>query len=319
MNVLVTSKSFAKSNPEALSRLEENGFRVSRFGGGTPTPETLARAMGGIDALIVGNDVVNAAVMDAAGSLKLIHMHGTGLDGIDIPYATAKGILVANAPGANSNAVAEMTVAMMLNAGRGVERHARSLREGEWKRTPGREVSGSMVGVLGLGNIGRRVIELLKGFAPRFVAYDPAADAKWAEDRGVRLVPSPDGVFEAADYLVLTLPLVPETRHLVNDRTLGLMKSRAFVVNSARGGLIDDGALCRAVREKRIAGAALDVFAEEPPPMDSPLRNVPDIAITPHLAASSVESAAKVSDIVADNLIEILIKGRRDIAVNFKG
>ncbi|MDR1612968.1 MAG: phosphoglycerate dehydrogenase [Planctomycetota bacterium] len=317
MKILVTSKSFARTNPAAWTRLEENGFILERFAGGDPTPAKIAARVGGVDALIVGNDRVDSEVFDAADILKVVHMHGTGLDGIDIPYATSKGVLVANAPGANRNAVAELTVAMMLNAGRGVEKHSRLLRRGEWKRTPGHEVSGSTVGLLGLGNIGRRIVELLRGFQPDVLAYDPLPHAAWARENGVRLAPDADGVFAAADFLVLALPLTEKTRHIVNARTLGLMKPSAFLINSARGGLVNDEALCAAVREKRLAGAALDAFAEEPLPASSPLREVDDIAITPHLAATSAESAAKVSEIVADDLIKILKEGRRDIAVNF--
>lgn len=292
---------------------------LRRFEGGTPTPAAIAAQIRGIDALIVGNDTIDRTVLDAADALKVVHMHGTGLDGIDVPYATEKGVLVANAPGANSNAVAEMTVAMMLIAGRAMERHARLLREGRWERTPGRELSGATVGILGLGNIGRRVVQLLQGFSARFVLFDPALDDSFGEMADVELAADPDTVFRRADFLALTLPLTPATRHMVNDRTLGLMKPTAFLVNAARGGLIDDGALYRAVREKRLAGAALDAFAEEPLPADSPLRELPEISITPHLAATSVESAAKVSGIVARNLVEMLVKGQRNIAVNFKG
>ena len=317
MNILVTSKSFGKTNPAAWARLEKSGFSLRRFAGGAPTPGGIASQIAGVGVLIVGNDTVDQTVLDAADSLRLIHMNGTGLDGIDVAGVTARGILVANAPGANRNAVAELTVALMLNAGRGVERHARLLREGRWERTPGRELSGATVGILGLGNIGRRVVELLRGFSPQFVLYDPLAASAPGLPADAHMAAHPDEVFAAADYLVLTLPLTPETRHLVDDRTLGLMKPTAFLVNTARGGLVDDGALCRAVAGGRLAGAALDVFAEEPPPMDSPLRGVPEIMLTPHLAATSVESAARVSDIVADNIIDILIKGQRNIAVNF--
>lgn len=319
MNILVTSRSFAKTNPAAWQRLEANGFSLRRFAGGDPKPETVAQEMADIDVLIVGNDTVDAAVMDAGANLKLVHMHGTGLDGIDVARATARGILVANAPGANRNAVAETTLAMMLGAARGVGRHARLLREGKWQRAPGREISGSTVGIVGLGNIGRRVVELLRGFAPRLVAFDMLADADWAAANGVELLDAADELFARADFVVLTLPLTPETRHMVNDRTLALMKKDAFLINSARGGLVDDAALVRAVEEGRIAGAALDAFSEEPLPADSPLRRPEHIEITPHLAATSRESAARVSDIVADNVIAIINKGQRDIAVNFKG
>lgn len=317
MNILVTSKSFGKTNPDAWAKLEGRGFQLKRASCSSPTPADIAAEIAGVDALIVGNDTINRTVFDAADRLKLIHMHGTGIDGIDVPCATERGILVANAPGANSNAVAEMTVALMLDVARRVNQHARLLREGRWERIPGREVSGSTVGIVGLGNIGRRVAALLRGFEPELIGYDPMAEAAWAEKAGMRLENTSKAVFRQADFLVLALPLLPGTRHIVNAATLALMKPTAFIVNTARGGLVDDGALCRAIDASRIAGAALDVFAEEPLPMDSPLRKS-DVVITPHLAASSIESTARISDIVADHIIAILLDGHKELALNGK-
>ncbi len=315
MKVLVTSKSFGKNSRKAQNILEENGFEVIRGSKANMTAQDIAREVVGMDVLIVGNDTVDRSVIDAADRLKLIHMHGTGLDGIDVSYATEKKILVANAPGANSNAVAELTVALMLSVGRGIVKHSHLLQDGRWERSAGHEVSGATIGLVGLGNIGRRIVSLLRGFDVRIVAFDPFADRKWADDNNVTLAENIDDVFAAADYLVLALPLNDATRHLVNERTLGLMKSSAYIVNTARGGLIDDAALCRALQEKRIGGAALDAFSEEPLPPDSILRSV-DITITPHLAATSIESAAKVSEIVAENVVAIMKHARHELAVN---
>ncbi len=317
MNVLVTSKSFGKNTQKAQRILEENGFTVIRASKANMTAQDIAREIVGMDALIVGNDTVDRGVFDAADRLKLVHMHGTGLDGIDVAYATEKGVLVANAPGANSNAVAELTVALMLSVGRGVVKHSLLLQQGKWERTAGHEVSGATVGIVGLGNIGRRIAILLNGFCPNIVAYDPFASQAWADENGVRLMADCDDVFRVADYLVLALPLSEQTRHMVNDRTLALMKPSAYIVNTARGGLIDDAALCRALAEKRLGGAALDAFSEEPLPADSVLRAA-DITITPHLAATSIESAAKVSEIVAENIVSFRKDGRRELAVNGK-
>lgn len=315
MKVLVTSKSFGRFDSEAVRHLEDNGFTVIRKTAAELGRDGIAGAIRGMDVLIVGNDVVDAAVFAAADRLKLIHMNGTGLDGIDMAAATRHGVLVANAPGANRNAVAELTIALMLVAGRRIDRHMALLRSGRWERTPGREISGSTVGILGLGNIGRRVVELLAGFAPRIVAFDPAADAPWAAAHGVEMLPAADEVLGAADFLVLTLPLNDRTRHLIDDRALGLMKPSAVIVNTSRGGLIDDEALARAIRGGRIRCAALDAFATEPLPVDSPLRDL-DIVITPHLAATSEQSTARVSAQVAHNVVDILKHGRIGLAVN---
>lgn len=315
MKILVTSRSFGKYNPEAVRLLEENGFVVARGTKSSMTAAEIAAAIPGVDVLVVGNDTVDRSVFEAADRLKLVHMHGTGLDGIDLGAAAERKVLVANAPGANKNAVAELTVALMLVVGRRLDKHSALLREGRWERTPGREVSGSVVGMLGLGNIGKRVAELLTGFETRIVAYDPVTDGAFAQAHGIDLASTPERVFREADFLVLTLPLNAGTHHIVNAASLALMKPTAFVINTSRGGLVDDDALARAITEKRIAGAALDAFSQEPLPDDSVLRGL-DIVITPHLAATSEQSTARVSQRVAENIIAILKHGQRDLAVN---
>lgn len=315
MKVLVTSKSFGRCAPEAIELLRANGIEPVWGSRPSMTPADIAAEVPGFDALIVGNDTVDAGVIEAGDRLRLIHMHGIGLDGIDVSRATERGILVANAPGANRNAVAELTVALMLMTARRIGEHLELLKEGRWERSAGCEVSGKTIGVLGLGNIGRRIVELLAGFGVRSVGYDPLPDLGWARDHGVDLAPSADEVFAQADFLVLALPLNRETAGLVDARRIGLMKPGAHIVNTARGGLVDEAALCAAVREGRIAGAALDAFAQEPVPLDSPLR-MPGITLTPHLAATSVETAGNVSNIVAGNVVDILVHGRLDCAVN---
>ena len=315
MKVLVTSKSFGRYNKAAVDYLLERGFTIVRSSAKNPTPKLLAEEVRGCDALIVGNDPVDRSVLEAADSLKLVHMHGTGLDAIDVKAASDLGVLVANVPGANRNAVAEFTVALMLVAGRQMEKHIELLRQGRWERSAGNEVSGSVVGLIGLGNIGRRVVELLTGFDVRVLAFDPYADGEWAATHRIELAKDADSVFRAADYLVLAAPLTASTERIVNARTLALMKPTAYVVNTARGGLLDEAALRRALDAKLIAGAALDAFSVEPLPLDSPLRGG-GVVLTPHLAATSVETSAKVSEIVAKNLASILLEGKLELAVN---
>lgn len=315
MKILVTSKSFGQYDPSCISLLEQNGFEVRRSDVPNPSAADIRRQIPGCTALVVGNDPVDRSVIDAGDSLKLIHMHGSGLDAIDMTAAVQRGIYVANVPGANKNAVAELTVLLMLSLGRGLAVHIDLLRRGEWKRYAGRELTGSTVGVIGLGNIGRRVVELISGFTVSVCGYDPHADKVWAADHRVKLACTSDEVFKNADWVILTLPLTEETRHIVNSRTLALMKPTAYLINTARGGLVDEQALCRAIGEKRIAGAALDAFAEEPPSMDSPLRGA-GILMTPHIAATSIETAALVSRRVSQNIIDVIINKKTDCVVN---
>ncbi|MFT3962947.1 phosphoglycerate dehydrogenase [Propionivibrio sp.] len=315
MRVLVTSKSFGHAAPEALDLLAANGIEVVRGSRPSLSAAEIAAEIPGFDALVVGNDPVDAGVLAAGDRLRLVHMHGTGLDAIDIPAATARGVLVANAPGANRNAVAELTVALMLVAARSIDRHIDILRSGRWERTPGHEISGKTVGILGLGQIGRRIVELLSGFGVRTVAFDVAPDRDWAARNGVTLAAGADEVCAEADFVVLALSLNAQTRSFIGARRLGLMKRGSYLINTARGGLVDEAALCAALRDKAIAGAAIDVFDPEPLPPDSPLRHS-GATLTPHLAATSVESAGNVSRIVARNVVDVLLHGRAACAVN---
>lgn len=317
MKVLVTSKSFGRVAPDAIDLLKNSGIEVVWGSKPSMTAAEIAAEIPGFDALVVGNDTVDAGVLAAADRLRLVHMHGTGLDAIDIRSATEGGVLVANAPGANRNAVAELTVALMLVAARSIDRHIDILKSGRWERSPGYEISGKTVGVIGLGNIGQRIVELLSGFNVGVIGFDVRPDAEWVERASVALAASADEVFAAADFVVLALSLNAQTKGFVDARRLGLMKRSAYLVNTARGGLVDDEALCAALRDKRIAGAAIDVFDPEPLPLDSPLRSC-GATLTPHLAATSIESAGNVSRIVARNIIDVLLHGRTGCAVNPK-
>jgi D-3-phosphoglycerate dehydrogenase len=315
MKILITSKSFGRYAPEALAFLEKSGFEIIRGSKPSMTPDEIAAEVHDVDALIVGNDIIDKKVIDAGTSLKLIHMNGTGLDGIDVDYATRKGILVANAPGANRNAVAELAVGLMLVSARSIDAHIDLMRQGKWERSAGAEISGKTVGFLGLGNIGKRVAELLSGFGIRALAYDPQPDVAWASAHGVALVDNIEGIFTQADFLILALPFNEKTRNIVNRESLAMMKPTARIINTARGGLIDEAALCEAIKGKKIAGAALDAYSEEPLPLASPLR-MPGITLTPHMAATSIETAINMSWIVARNIVDILTRGNIDSAVN---
>ena len=315
MKVLVTSKSFGRTAPDAIESLRAQGVDIAFAAQRTPTPAEIAKAIADCDALIVGNDTVDETILAAGNRLRLVHMHGAGLDAIDVEAATRRGILVANAPGANRNAVAELTLALMLVSARAIDRHIDSLRAGHWDRSAGCEIAGKTIGVLGLGNTGRRVIELLSGFGVRVVGFDIRPDTLWAARHGVVLAGCADEVFAAADFHVLALSLTPETRGIVNARALALMKPTAILVNTARGGLIDEAALCAALAQNQIGGAALDAFDPEPLAADSPLR-ASGAVLTPHLAATSRESAANVSRVVARNIVDVLIHGVVDCAVN---
>lgn len=315
MKILITSKSFGRYAPEAIRFLEENGFEIKRGSKPSMTASEIAKEIPGFDALIVGNDTINRKVIDAAKDLKLIYMNGTGLDGIDVEYAAQKGIKVANTPGANRNAVAELAIGLMLVSARSIDTHIDLLKQGRWERSAGVEISGKTIGFLGLGNIGKRIVELLTGFSIQALAFDPEPDREWALSHSVRFADSIEEVFTRADFLILALPCNAETKNLVNKDRLSIMKPTCRIINTARGGLIDEAALCEAIKAGKIAGAALDAFEEEPLPADSRLR-MPGITLTPHMAATSIETAANVSWIIARNIVDILTKGLIKNTVN---
>ena len=315
MNVLVTSRSFGKHDPAAVQQLEAAGFTIARMDNGPYESAPIAARIRGVDVLIVGNDTVDETVFAAADRLKLVHMNGTGLDGIDIAAATRRGISVANVSGANKNAVAELTIALMLIAGRRVHEHIELAQDGDWRRHAGHEIGGSTVGIIGLGNIGRRVVELLAGFGVTIVGFDPNLDPSWARASRFESAGSAEAVFRRADWIVLTVPLTPATRNLIDRRALGLMKPTAIVINTSRGGIVDEVALAEALTEGTIAGAALDTFSVEPLPIDSPLRRTQAV-ITPHIAATSIETSALVSRRVVENVLAIVREHQTSVAVN---
>ncbi|MCG8478623.1 MAG: phosphoglycerate dehydrogenase [Spirochaetales bacterium] len=315
MNVLVTSRSFGAHEPDALRRLEDRGWSVARMDDGPFDSSRIASEIRGVDVLIVGNDRVDETVFAAADRLKLVHMHGTGLDGIDIAAATRREVLVANVSGANKNAVAELTLALMLVTGRRIHEHIDAARSGTWSRRAGHEIGGSAVGIVGLGNIGRRVVELLSGFRPSILGVDPDLDGEWARTAGVEVVRDVEELFRRADWIVLTVPLTSATKNLIDRRALSLMKRNAVLINTSRGGIVDEEALAEALERGTIAGAALDAFSVEPLPLDSPLRRTSAV-ITPHIAATSVETSALVSRRVTDNVLAIVEDGRVERAVN---
>ena len=316
MRVLVTSKSFGRAAPEALELLAANGIEVVRGSRPSLSAAEIAAEIPGFDALVVGNDPVDAGVLAAGDRLRLVHMHGTGLDAIDVHAATARGVLVANAPGANRNAVAELTVALMLVAARSIDRHIDILKSGRWERTPGREISGKTVGILGLGRIGQRIVELLSGFGVRTVAFDVAPDRDWAAQHAVTLAADADAVCAEADFLVLALSLNAQTRNFIDARRLALMKPGAYLVNTARGGLIVEADVAAACRSGRLAGYAADVLDEEPMRPGHPFQDIDSILVTPHVGSRTFESVERQALRAVTNLVEFLNGGQDYIQAN---
>jgi len=262
----------------------------------------LLEVIGGYDALVVRSQTqVDADVIEAGKRLKVIARAGVGVDNVDLDAATRCGIVVCNAPQSNIISAAEHTVAMLLAVARNIPQAHGALSEGRWERSrwTGTEVYGKTLGVLGLGRIGSLVAKRCQAFGMDVIAYDPFLAPDRAARMEVELLSSVEAVLTRADFVTVHLPRTPETANLLDADRLALMRPDARLINVARGGIIDEQALATALREGRLAGAALDVFAKEPL-ADSPLFGLPNVVLTPHLGASTSEAQDKAGTQVAE-------------------
>jgi D-3-phosphoglycerate dehydrogenase / 2-oxoglutarate reductase len=272
------------------------------------SPEELLERIDEYDGLIIRSATkVTADVIERAGNLKAIGRAGIGVDNIDIEAATKRGVLVANAPESNTVAAAEHTLGLMLAAARRIPAADSSLREGEWKRSAfkGVEVSEKTLGLVGLGHVGAIVTRGATGMGMRVLAYDPYVSEDRMRSMNVERAETLDEVFQNSDFVSLHVPRTPQTAGMVDAGALEMMKPDAYLINVARGGLVDEVALYNALKEGTIAGAALDVFQEEPT-TDSPLFTLPNVVVTPHLGASTAEAQDRAGITAAEQVATAL-------------
>ena len=266
--------------------------------------EELLEIIPEFDALLVRSaSKVTAEVIEKAAKLKIIGRAGVGVDNIDIPAATAKGIIVINSPGGNTIAATEHTMAMMLSMARNIPVANETTQKGEWNRKKyvGVELKGKTLGVIGMGRIGSGVAKRALAFDMDVIAYDPYINEERAHDLGVT-VGTLDDVVSKADFITVHMPLTPDTKNMISMEQMKKMKQGVRLVNCARGGIINEEDLAQAVKDGIVAGAAIDVFTSEPLPADHPLLGVPGIVVTPHLGASTVEAQIGVSIDVAEGV-----------------
>jgi D-3-phosphoglycerate dehydrogenase len=297
--------------PSALELLRaETGWVVDARSGRQPA--ALAAELADADALLVRSATkVDARLLEAGPNLRIVARAGTGVDNVDVEAASARGILVVNAPGANSISVAEHACALMLALARLIPAADRAMKDGKWekKRFVGTELRGKTLGVAGLGRIGQEVAQRARAFGMRVVAHDPFISKEIAASSGAELA-SLDAMCADADYITLHLPLTAETKYLFNDERFARCKAGVRLINTARGELVDEDALRRAIEGGRVAAAALDVFETEPP-SDWSLAQLPQVIATPHIAASTeeaqelvgIETAATVRDFLRDGIV----------------
>ena len=268
--------------------------------------EQLLKLVGDVDGIICGDDQITVRVLDAARRLKVISKWGTGIDSIDAAAARARGIPVMNTPNAFSEPLADTVLGYMLIAARQLPKMNADIRSGGWAKPQLVSLREKTLGIVGLGNCGKAVARRASAFGMTILACDVLPMPEdFLTSHSVRMVLL-DELLKESDFVTLHADLNPATRHLINPRTLGLMRPSAFLINTSRGPVIDERALAEALRAKKIAGAAMDVFEVEPLPADSPLRALDNCWLAPHNANSSPEAAERVHRNTIDNLVRVL-------------
>ena len=299
-----------------LEPLRAAGFVVEKRTG--LKGDELRAAVRDCEGLVVRSETkVTAELMEAAERLRAVGRAGVGVDNIDVAAATTRGIVVMNAPDGNTITTAEHTIALLIALARRVPQGNASLKAGQWerKRFIGVELRGKNLGIVGLGRIGRVVAERARAFGMNVVAYDPFVAPEQARDLEIDLAPLEE-VFARADFLTVHTPLTSETRGIIGSQAFRKMKRGVRIINCARGGLVDERALLSAIKEGIVAGAALDVFEEEPPQQDNPLLSLDEVIATPHLGASTKEAQEGVAVTVAEQMRDYFLSGALRGAVN---
>ncbi|MEK6710683.1 MAG: hydroxyacid dehydrogenase, partial [Nitrospinota bacterium] len=269
---------------------------------------SFARRLQGAEGILLRPGYITPSLLDQLPALRAVAVHGAGVDQVDVAACTARGVLVTNAPGANADAVAELALGLMLSLARRIPEAARRVKEervwGEARHT-GRELKGKTLGVVGLGQIGARLARMAVALGMEVAAYDPALPPAEIRRRGARPLPLAKLLGEA-HYLSLHAPLTPSTHHLIGREALARMRKGAFLINCARGPLVDEGALARALRSGKLGGAALDVLEGEPPDPESPIFEAPNLILTPHMAGSTVEALEAIARTAGEDLARVL-------------
>jgi D-3-phosphoglycerate dehydrogenase / 2-oxoglutarate reductase len=313
MKILVTD-SLA---PEGLEVFRQApGFEVDvRLG---LKPEELNKAVGDYHGWVIRSSTkVTADALEGARNLRVIGRAGIGVDNVDVEAASRKGIVVMNTPGGNNVTTAEHTISLMLALARHIPQAVASLKSGQWNRNKfvGVELCNKTLGIIGLGNVGRIVAERALGLRMRVIAHDPFVPPENAAQLGVEMA-GLEEVFEKSDFITVHVPLMSETRGLIDREAFSKMKKGVRIINCARGGIVDEKDLEEALREGKVAGAALDVFVEEPPSPDHPLLKMDQVVTTPHLGASTDEAQLNVAIAVAEQMVDFLARGVIRFAVN---
>ena len=282
-------------------------------------PEELIEIIGEYSALVVRSETkATAKIIEAAHKLKVIGRAGVGVDNVDVDAATKRGIIVMNTPGGNTISTAEHAFSLMVSTARKIPQADASVKAGKWDRKTfvGVELYNKTLAILGMGRIGTEIARRAIAFGMRVLAYDPYLSPSRARSLQVELIEKLDDIIPQADFITMHMPLTPETKYMLNAERLAKAKKGVRIVNCARGGLIEEAALIEALKSGHVAGAALDVFEQEPLPAESPLRGLPNLVMTPHLGASTAEAQEGVGLEIAEQIKAVLLQGEVRNAVN---
>jgi D-3-phosphoglycerate dehydrogenase len=304
--VLVSSTSYGKNDPWLKTDLEKQVGEVIYNPYGTPlTSDQVRDLLPGIDGFIAGLDCIDRNALEKADRLKVIARYGVGLDGVDLVAAKEKGIIVTNTPGANSSSVAELTVALMLILARQLNLAFSATQAGKWPRLAGISLEEKTIALVGLGSIGKGVAKRLRGFDCRILAFDLYPDEIFAESNGIQLGEL-DYILGQADFVSLHLPLTLETKNLVNEHFIAKMKKGSYLINTARGEIIDEDSLFTALKNGYLAGAGLDALSKEPPDPETPLLALPNVVSTPHLGSQSDGAVRQMGAMALQDCLAVL-------------
>jgi D-3-phosphoglycerate dehydrogenase len=310
--ILVTPTSYGKNDSRLKTELEAQVGEVIYNPTGKPlTSMEIAKLLPGIDGYLAGLDGIDANALEKADRLKVIARYGVGVDNVDLSAARKKGIVVTNTPGANSVSVAELAVGLMLALARQIPEAVEAVHQGKWPRYSGVSLEGKTIGILGLGAIGKQLARRLTGFDCKIMAFDPYAESAYAKENHIEIAPM-DDVIRQADFVSLHLPLLPETRGIVDETFLAKMKKGSFLINTSRGEAIDESALLKALQSGHLRGAGLDAFTVEPPDPKNPLLALPQVVVTPHLGAQTDGATSNMGWFAMKDCLAVL-KGEQPV------
>lgn len=312
--VVVTARSFGKTDAYATDLLKENDCEIVKLNEADgPIEEQLKTAILDADAVIAGLEDYPKELIDSAEKLKVISRYGVGYDKVDLQAAGEKGVLVTITPGANGDSVADLAMALMLDLARNVTIMDNSIKGKAQRRPSGVEMYQKTLGVIGAGRIGQGVARRCRGFDMKILCCDMYQNEEFQKETNAEYVDL-DTLLKASDFITIHSPLTPETENMISTREFKLMKKDAILVNTARGGIIDEAALYEALKSGEIRGAGLDATVEEPP-YDSPLLELENCILTPHAGAATAEAGSKMSCMAAHNVVEALTSGACKFAV----